>query len=392
MDKKSVITLIVLIVLTISLTYYGIEWGGWIGAIATATVGILSGLINDEGKKVFKYEWIQVPFWIVFAILVLFVGNGLADRKEELDGDGSLLDTLISVVMPDNNKITDTNALYRNGEVIITWNGGNAEKYTILRKEEDGEYIELSDEIRINEYIDKDIEEGVVYNYGIIPWYRDSDNKLFESEDKESYSSVNIVTIEHAKVIKPTKITGVQADYTNGEMKITWDTCDAIRYKILRQTGCCSTWETLKHYWKGNEYIDKDVKENQIYYYKIVGQFVNDDMSVILGELSEEEWEIAADNIVVREPELVNGITAEYKDNKVIITWEDCSVVGYKVSRKVENGKIEAYYPITNKYEDSDLIKGKTHYYKIAEYVYDENGKLTSGPDSEWVQITIPEE
>lgn len=90
-------------------------------------------------------------------------------------------------------------------------------------------------------------------------------------------------------------------------------------------------------------------------------------------------WKAAA-------PKQVTGVSAVYEDGKIIITWDDCQAVQYKVSR---TDGVNGYQSLTysakgDTYTDTDLIQAQLYYYRISGYFLDESGKLVNGPVSEY--------
>lgn len=380
MKSRGIAIMLIAIILALVLIIlnYILEIRGMHNLILYILSNIAFNALYDMLKSTSEDENV---WWIAGVIMIITV-IGIVIAVIQIVKDASNEDSM------NGNKVTDVQAEYKDGEVVISWDDCNAVQYKVTRQEETGEYITLSHEVTTDEYIDKNVADGCIYNYKIVPYFYDENNELMSKEDYAS-DAVSVLTLENVETIEPVKVTGVQAVYANGEIRITWDDCNAVRYRISRKTGS-GTYIELERYWMGDEYIDTDLIENQIYYYKIAAYF---NAELKEEEASDEAWVVATDNIVITEPEQVTGVKAEYEDNKIKITWEDCSVVGYKVSRRIGNDSYKTLkydHPI-NEYIDEDLIEGKTYYYKIAAYFYDENGQLIQGAESEWVQVTIAE-
>ncbi len=155
--------------------------------------------------------------------------------------------------------------------------------------------------------------------------------------------------------------------------------------------------------WNAN--IESDLRRYSIYYGKNSGSYMNetfadDDetMTAITGLESNTEYFIAitaidnggnessysneinaktksSQQIIVPAP---TGLTAEYKENKIVIEWNHVSPLpdNYILQKKEKEGYYEtASTTSNNSFEDTEIEEGKTYYYRIAAF---KNGKRSS--------------
>lgn len=81
----------------------------------------------------------------------------------------------------------------------------------------------------------------------------------------------------------------------------------------------------------------------------------------------------------------VTGLTATYENGQIVLHWDDCGAVQYKISRTdgTSGYKTLTYKAQGNTYTDTDFIPAQLYYYRISGYFLDEEDKLTDGPISE---------
>ena len=100
---------------------------------------------------------------------------------------------------------------------------------------------------------------------------------------------------------------------------------------------------------------------------------------------SESETESTPDEPVVVSPAQVTGVQAAYADGKIVLTWDDCGAVMYKVSRTDgRNGYTTLTYSATAAgYTDTQVVDAQLYYYRITGYFRDADGNLVSGEISD---------
>ena len=182
---------------------------------------------------------------------------------------------------------------------------------------------------------------------------------------------------------KPNKVSGIKATSNSyHSIKLTWNTAvnGANGYAVYRSTSKDGKYTLRKTITSKNtiEFTDTGLDTNTTYYYKVRAYRMIADKKKY-GSYSE---------IVCAKPVLSKTtITVSSKSKKATIKWNKVlGASGYKVySATSSNGTYSLKKTITSintlSYTNTNLVSGKTYYYKVRAY-RNVNGKVVYGPYS----------
>ena len=182
---------------------------------------------------------------------------------------------------------------------------------------------------------------------------------------------------------KPNKVSGIKATSNSyNSIKLTWNKAinGANGYAVYRSTSKDGKYTLRKTITSKNtiEFTDTGLDTNTTYYYKVRAYRMIADKKKY-GSYSE---------IVCAKPVLSKTtITVSSKSKKAIIKWNKVlGASGYKVySATSSNGTYSLKKTITSintlSYTNTNLVSGKTYYYKVRAY-RNVNGKVVYGPYS----------
>ncbi len=325
-------------------------------------------------------------------------------------------------------KVTGIEAVYENGKVTITWDDCNAVSYKVSRADGDGSYRNLTYKATAKGYVDDSLVEEQTYNYRIAAYFYDENGELVQGKVSDLVQVVTTVyTIsynanggkgapsEQMKGFGTTLILSNVMPTREGYTFVGWS-ISASSTSAAYQAGGCYTGNsdtTLYAVWKKNAYtisfnanggtcatLHKSVFYNNTYgelpipersgytfngWCLSVNGGTKVDTDTIYNSTSNQvlyaQWLVT--------PVKVTGIEAVYEKGKIIITWDDCNAVSYKVSRADGDGSYRnlTYKATAEGYIDDNIEEGQIYNYRVAAYFYDGNGELVQGKVSDLVQV-----
>ena len=198
-------------------------------------------------------------------------------------------------------------------------------------------------------------------------------------------SAIKDIIISKEKIVepKPNKVSGIKATLNSyNSIKLTWNKAvnGANGYAVYRSTSKDGKYTLRKTITSKNtiEFTDTGLDTNTTYYYKVRAYRMIADKKKY-GSYSE---------IVCAKPVLSKTtITVSSKSKKATIKWNKVlGASGYKVySATSSNGTYSLKKTITSintlSYTNTNLVSGKTYYYKVRAY-RNVNGKVVYGPYS----------
>lgn len=286
-----------------------------------------------------------------------------------------------SIALPNKNVKIDKPVINKienkNGKISIKWNKcSTADGYELYRKTGNGSWKKIATLDGKYSYIDNQVENGQTYHYTI---------RAYRTFNKKKYSAYNKTgwKIENAEKVKLKTIRNVD----NG-LEISFEECKGTdKYNIYRKTKT-GTWQKIDTVSakNGGVYVDKNVKDNEKYYYTV--QLV---ANGILGEY--DSGGIGAIRVATPVPKEIKAV----KDGLTVTFQTTTKITYYEVYRRVNNGKWEEFYDY---FDDSDLEHGKivipdetvsagnSYSYKIKTYVVEDAVKGTAYSSAESKVIT----
>ncbi len=212
-----------------------------------------------------------------------------------------------------------------------------------------------------------------------------------EASKEESVESSSESTEESTEtVVKPSKVTGVQAVYEDGKIKVTWDDNGAAQYRVMRFTSE-NGYETMTYKATAEGYIDTDLIEAQRYFYRVCGYFYNADGQLVQGSVSDSAGVVATD----KAPGKVAEVTASISNGNVTLDWDAPEGVRYyKIARAPGWATTDGSYTcikynvIDTAYTDTDVASGKWRY-KVVGYYKAVDGSWVYGTMSPTLFVTV---
>lgn len=219
--------------------------------------------------------------------------------------------------------------------------------------------------------------------------------RLSVKNKKTNKSAIKDIIISKEKIVepkpeipnkpeeKPNKVSGIKATSNSyNSIKLTWNKAinGANGYAVYRSTSKDGKYTLRKTITSKNtiEFTDTGLDTNTTYYYKVRAYRMIADQKKY-GSYSE---------IVCAKPVLSKTtITVSSKSKKATIKWNKVlGASGYKVySATSSNGTYSLKKTITSintlSYTNTNLVSGKTYYYKVRAY-RNVNGKVVYGPYS----------
>lgn len=290
--------------------------------------------------------------------IVTFEDNGLEPNttyyyKAMIFGGDTFSDVVSIKTLAGSGKIETAPVVKvskgNNNSLVISWNKiSEAEAYIVLRSDKKtGKYKEL-DTVETNEYIDNKLTYGKTYYYKVLAY-----NKV----NKKTSAAVS-------GKAKPNKVENVKfvSSKTN-YVKLSWDKVGVTGYEVYRSTKEASGFKKVATITKSKTvtYKNKGLKANTKYYYKIRAYKIVSGKK-IYGKYSEV--------ITTKTAPKAPKITLSNKDyDSLNINVKKSSgtseYIIYRSNSKkgtyVEVGKLEA----AGTYKDTELVSGKTYYYKV---------------------------
>ena len=192
-----------------------------------------------------------------------------------------------------------------------------------------------------------------------------------ESETESSEESSESTEEPEVPVVTPTKVTGLQAVYENGQIKLTWEDNGAARYRVMRFDGITPGYTTLTYRATADGYADTDLIDVHRYYYRVCGYFYDADGNLVQGGVSDAVGMVATD----RAPSKVENVRATITDGNVTLTWDAADGVRYyKIARAYGATAAEGSYACIQynveetTYTDTTVSAGKWRYKVVGYY------------------------
>ncbi len=232
------------------------------------------------------------------------------------------------------------------------------------------------------------------YGYSVYEFYIYGDQlkeNPEESKPEESTSEDSTSEESTPEVTVPSKVTGVQAVYENGRIKLTWDDNGAAQYRVMRFDGITEGYTTLTYRASAEGYIDTDLMDVHRYFYRVCGYFYNAEGKLVQGSVSNSVGIVATD----RAPAKVENVKASVSDGAVILTWDKADGVRYyKIARAYGATPAEGSYACLNYnvedtiYTDAKVSAG-TWRYKVVGYYKAVDGSWVYGDMSTTLFVTM---
>ncbi len=191
-------------------------------------------------------------------------------------------------------------------------------------------------------------------------------------------------------LVKPSKVTGVKAVYENGKIKVTWNDNGAAQYRVMRFTSETG-YKTMTYKATAAGYVDTDLIEAQLYYYRICGYFYDANGNLVQGSVSDSVAVVATD----KDPAKVTNLSASVNNGTVTLTWDAADGVRYyKIARAygwtTADGSYSClkYNVSETTYTDTPSYKGKWRY-KVVGYYKDTDGSWVYGDMSSTLFLTV---
>ena len=178
-------------------------------------------------------------------------------------------------------------------------------------------------------------------------------------------------------LVTPVKVTGLTAEFVDGEIVLNWDNCNAVQYKVVRTDGR-SGYQNLTYRAGAEGYTDSDLIDAQLYYYRVSGYFYDADGNLVSGEVSDAVAVVATDHV----PAKVENVTAAIQGSNVVLNWDVADGARYyKVSRA--SGADGKYYTMKYNIENTTYTDtaatGSMYRYKVVGYYKDVDGSWVYG-------------
>ncbi len=270
------------------------------------------------------------------------------------------------VVQPDTSlpPVTRLKAVSDITEVALEWKPNYSDYvagYSIYRAVGDpnGDFIRIAKikDRYASHYLDKNLEPSTTYFYRV---------SLFTKDGRESVpaETIKVTTKPRPKSVPFIKAIGGLAN----QIKLIWrphPNPKVVSYIIERRDADSDKWKKIDEI-EGRlnaEYIDKDVKENRVYFYRVKVKTSD-------GVVSEPSKEVKASTKPL--PKTVRGLKATTNlPREIVITWEknpEKDIAYYKVYRNIlvkdllykEIGRTK-----DTKYTDKIEKDGAVYYYKV---------------------------
>jgi titin len=261
-------------------------------------------------------------------------------------------------------------------KVKIRWQdmSRNEKGFKIQRKRlEDDMFVTIAT-LRANKklYYDTDLMPNTTYVYRILAY----------NKGGEGVSDTVSITTSQAIPEPPGRLKVL--DISSIAVSLTWDdnSVDEAGFQIERRKPHTKYRKLANIPANTTQYRDFGVLPNTVYFYRIC--------AYNLAGYSKYSNEVKVKTKDIP-PFFPSELSAQLKDTKVILCWEDNSVneIGFKVERKeagtprfVEIANVDKN---TTYYEDEDIELKKTYYYRV--YAYNDIG---NSHYSNQVEITIP--
>ncbi len=192
-------------------------------------------------------------------------------------------------------------------------------------------------------------------------------------------------------VVKPVKVTGLQAVYENGKIKLTWDDNGAAQYRVLRFDGINEGYTTLTYKASADGYIDADLIDVHRYFYRVCGYFYDAEGRLVQGGVSDSAGIVATDC----DPAKVENLNASVSGQNVTLTWDRPEGVRYyKIARAYGAAPAEGSYACLKynveetAYTDAGVSAG-TWRYKVVGYYKAVDGSWVYGDMSSTLFVTV---
>ncbi len=239
----------------------------------------------------------------------------------------------------------------------------------------------------VSHYVDTKLRPNSTYSYQM---------STYSAEKHESALS-SMASVTTTALVANTPTTGAidSVSFINAvsglpaRIKIIWrpHSLESVEYYIVeRNEYKSSAWEEVGKV-KGRlnaEYIDKDIRDNAVYRYRVKVKTVD-------GVLSKPSDTVEASSKPL--PKGISGVKATSDlPKKIILTWNASTTSDfsyYKIYRSPTSSMFYSYYGKTQNTEFEDLVSdnGKTYYYRVV--AVDVDG-LESKQDGSIAGMTLP--
>ncbi len=188
----------------------------------------------------------------------------------------------------------------------------------------------------------------------------------------------------------PSKVTGVTAVFQDGQIKVTWNNNNAVKYRVLRFDG--NGYTTLTYGASAAEgYTDTDLIDAHRYFYRICGYFYDSAGNLVQGSVSDAVGVVATDHA----PAKVENLTASGSSGNMLLSWDAADGARYyKISRAPGWSTADGSYRCLQynvepaSYKDTSVTAGKWRY-KVVGYYKAVDGSWTYGDMSATLFVTV---
>ena len=259
-------------------------------SVSDTPVAILQKEVNGEASDLGSVAAPITGSWDTFedsdtVEVVLSAGKQVLRLYNDVTGFNyrSFTLTLKESSLIEPVKVTGLTAVYEDGKIKLTWDDNGAVQYRVMRF--DGitpGYTTLTYRATADGYIDADLIDVHRYYYRVCGYFYDADGNLVQGGVSDA---AGIVATDR----DPSKVENVTAAVSNGNVTLTWDAADGVRYyKIARAYGATAaegSYACLQYNVEETTYTDTSLSAGT-WRYKVVGYYKAVDSSWVYGEMS----------------------------------------------------------------------------------------------------------
>ncbi len=236
-------------------------------------------------------------------------------------------------------------------QILVSWTrSANCTSYALQRKVDDGSWSTVSSTLKTLRYADTSVKAGKTYAYRVRGVNSSGNGRWEESDDAEISEE------------KPGRVNDLTAKVQGTSIELTWKSASGAKsYTIQRETNNGS-WKTLSTSWTKSYYTDEDVKEGNVYRYRIkarnnagYGEQVTTE-AITLGTV----------------PGPISSVTAAATAGKITVKWAAASgATTYGVQRRAYVNRVWSDWTNLSttvsgtQYEDSSVAAGTTYQYRV---------------------------
>lgn len=241
--------------------------------------------------------------------------------------------------------------------VTVSWNSiSAADGYRIQYRQNDGEWITLSDTLQATSYTVKNLKIGVTYSFRVNA-YDEVTVPFFGGISKDHGTYSTIVSVSHTLG----KVTGLKVVTTTPtKVKLSWDKVEgATGYLVQKNEG--NGWKSVKST-SSTTYTVTGLKTEKTISFRVKA-YVTQSGKKTYGSVSSTVK--GTTNV----PKITGFKSSPVSTTSVKLSWDKANVTGYQIFKKTGSGQWKKYQTIYSKttlsFTEKNLKLGTTYYYKI---------------------------